>query len=82
MELRWKQDWGRYPTSDVDVATFTSDGEVLFDGATLNAPERFTVLRPEPGRWLFLVDGFTVHNPTEEWALSVLADGVRLRADD
>jgi hypothetical protein len=81
VELRWKQDWGRYPTNDIDVATFTSEGEVLLDGATLDAPERFTILNPPPGPWLFLVDGFTVHNATEDWALSVLADGVRLRED-
>jgi subtilisin family serine protease len=82
VELRWKQDWGRYPTSDVDLIVLTSEGEELFDGATFNAPERFTVLRPAPGPWIFLVTGFTVFNPTEDWALSVLADGVRLREDN
>lgn len=59
-ELQWQQDWGAYPTDDLDLIIVGPAGNPVFDGATLNSPERVTLQNPTPGEYLVFVDGFTV----------------------
>lgn len=69
-ELRWQQDWGRFPTDDLDlivldpsgnlVLEFTEDGDPFLPGATFKAPERIVINNPMPGDYTIFVDGFTV----------------------
>lgn len=59
-ELHWKQDWGRFPTDDLDVYVVGPDNSVLFDGATLNSPERVVIDNPVAGEYTLVVNGFTV----------------------
>jgi hypothetical protein len=75
VQLRWKGDWSRYPTSDLDVYAFDADDFIFFDGATLNSPEDYVIDEPTAGPMTFLVDGFTVFKGDDKWELSVLADG-------
>lgn len=59
-ELQWQQDWGRYPTDDLDLIILTPGGDVVVDGATLNSPERAVIDNPVPGEYIVIVDGYTV----------------------
>jgi hypothetical protein len=59
-ELHWPQDWGRFPTDDLDVFVLTPDGGVIFDGVTLGSPERIVIDDPTPGEYILIVNGFTV----------------------
>ncbi|HKK02510.1 MAG TPA: S8 family serine peptidase, partial [Gammaproteobacteria bacterium] len=69
-ELHWQQDWGRFPTDDLDlivvdpegglVIEFTEDGTPFLPGATFSAPERVVINDPMPGEYMIFVDGFTV----------------------
>lgn len=59
-ELQWRQDWGRYPTDDLDLTILPPGGDPIFDGATLNSPERVVIDDPVPGEYLIIVDGYTV----------------------
>jgi hypothetical protein len=59
-ELQWQQDWGRYPTDDLDLIILTPGGDVIFDGATFNSPERVVINDPVPGVYTVIVDGYTV----------------------
>ena len=65
-ELFWLQNWGRYPTNDLDMLVFDPKGDLVLDtfgtppGATLNSPERVVVANPLSGQWIVLVDGFTI----------------------
>jgi Subtilase family/Bacterial pre-peptidase C-terminal domain len=59
--LSWVNNWGTYPTDDLDMTLIDPSSVVNFDGATLNSPERVVVVNPQPGTWTILVDGFTVH---------------------
>jgi hypothetical protein len=61
LELFWKGDWGRYPTSDLDLILVSPDGFVVLDGATLDSPERVSLFVPIPGTWTAFVQGFTVN---------------------
>jgi subtilisin family serine protease len=61
IELSWKENWGYYPTDDLDLILLTPSGEVLYDGATFNSPEHVSLENPEAGSWTILVNGFTVH---------------------
>jgi len=68
-ELRWNQDWGAYPTDDLDMIVFDPNGNPIFEStpdgpvlpaATLNSPERQLVDSPAPGTYVVLLQGFTV----------------------
>ena len=59
-ELSWENNWGRFPTDDIDMILTDPNGTVFFDGATLNSPERVEVFSPIGGAWTVSIDGFTV----------------------
>lgn len=60
-ELHWEQDWGRFPTDDLDVIIVPPrDGAPIFQGATLDSPERVVIDDPVPGDYVLVVNGFTV----------------------
>jgi subtilisin family serine protease len=59
-ELTWNNDWSHYPTNDLDLIVVDPDGNLIFDGATLNGREMATVASPKPGNWMILVDGFNI----------------------
>ncbi len=79
VELAWRENWGHYPTDDVDLllidlATLTLN----FDGATFRSPERAVIQNPPGGIWIALVNGFTVHGSEARFRMRATADGVRL----
>ncbi len=59
-ELTWLNDWGHYPTNDLDLILVDPDGNLNIDGATENGRELAIVKNPKPGTWTILVDGFNV----------------------
>jgi hypothetical protein len=73
--LRWDQDWGHYPTSDLDMYLYDPNNGINGSGATLNSPEDVIVNNPIPGTWKVLVQGFAVATKTDNFILSVLSDG-------
>ncbi len=82
-ELSWSNNWGVYPTDDLDMILISPDFALNFDGATLSSPERVVVSSPKDGTWTVLVDGYTVHGvnkgPESKWELRVTdQDGVSL----
>jgi subtilisin family serine protease len=89
-EVAWKQNWGRYPTNDIDLLLIDPEGNVDPSGATLNSPERVEIANPTPGRWTAAIMGFTVWplpnhhrgDPEAEdlFTFRAEADGRRLRA--
>jgi hypothetical protein len=89
-EVAWKQNWGRYPTNDVDLVLIDPAGNVNDTGATLNSPERVEIVTPLAGRWTAAIIGFTVwplpdhgHDDPEAEDLFTFraeADGRRLKA--
>ena len=87
-EVFWQQNWGRYPTNDIDMLILRPDLTLLVDatgahpGATANSPERVVVPNPTAGNWIVLVNGFTIHDTSkgpqtgrDEFTLRVTADG-------
>ena len=75
-QLRWRNDWSQYPTSDIDVYAIAPDGTVISDGATLDSPEEVTITGPAPGTWTFVVDGFEIATRNDLFELRVILDGV------
>jgi hypothetical protein len=73
--LEWREDWGRFPTSDVDLIVIDPAGGVNVNGATLSNPETATVTKPMAGTWTVLVHGFEVNTATDKFELRVSADG-------
>jgi hypothetical protein len=78
-QLRWQEDWSRYPGADLDLLLIDPAGEVIVDGATLNSPERVVIEKPAAGNWTIVVDGFEVHLNKANYKLSVTRDGERVR---
>lgn len=87
-ELFWQQNWGRFPTNDLDMVIIRPDGTLLLDstglppGATESSPERAVVTNPTPGAWTVVIDGFTIHDNErgprlgrDQFSLRVTADG-------
>jgi hypothetical protein len=70
-DLSWRRDWRRFPTDDLDLIVVPPSGARDFRGATLNAPEQVVFDEPEPGTWIAIVDGFTVHRERAPFVLQV-----------
>ncbi len=86
-DLAWDNNWGAYPTDDLDLILLDPNGGVFFDGATLASPERVIVDNPVSGTWVLFIDGFTVHGviddePYSEWELTARADGEVIELED
>jgi serine protease AprX len=77
--LEWREDWGRYPTGDIDLILVRPDGTLIFDGATLNNPELVFVDNPASGPWTVLVSGFELHTTDDRFELRVALDGKVVR---
>jgi subtilisin family serine protease len=74
-DVRWKDNWSHYPTSDIDLILIDPAAHVNFDGATLDSPEEVTVLKPAAGLWTVVVDGFDVPAKFDHFELRVAVDG-------
>jgi len=61
-ELSWKNNWGAYPTDDIDFILLDPNSVPYFNGATFSSPERVVINNPTAGTWTTIVQGFTVHN--------------------
>jgi hypothetical protein len=85
-ELFWLQNWGRYPTNDLDLFVIDPNGNVVL-AATLDSPERAVINNPTPGTWTAVVSGFTIqqhkqargHDDKDIFTLTATADGKRLK---
>lgn len=84
-ELFWLQNWGRYPTNDLDMTVIDPSGQVVVDaagnpaGGTLNSPERVSVANPAAGTWQLLVSGFAIQGRSDVFTVTATADGARLK---
>jgi hypothetical protein len=75
-QLEWDEDWGSYPTSDLDLFLIPPTGAPNFDGATLNAPDRAGIDNPTAGTWVAVVDGFSVSSRRgDKFGLRLVIDG-------
>jgi subtilisin family serine protease len=86
-EVGWQQNWGRYPTNDLDMVLIDPAGNPNFAGATVDSPERVEIANPTPGRWTVAIIGFTVWAlaedgtaPKDVFSFHAEADGQRLKA--
>ncbi len=74
-ELKWRNNWGAYPTDDIDLILLDPNFDAYFDGATFSSPERVVINNPTPGEWTMFVQGFTVQNvnegPGSKWQMSI-----------
>jgi serine protease AprX len=77
--LEWREDWGNYPTNDIDLILVRPNNTLVFDGATLNNPEVAAVKDPLAGTWLAVVDGFEVASGDDKFKLRVALDGKVLK---
>jgi subtilisin family serine protease len=69
--LSWIDDWGNYPTDDLDMILQAPDGTLNLAGATINSPEYVTIANPPPGQWTIFVEGATVFRKTEPYEIRV-----------
>ena len=92
VELSWNDDWGRYPTNDLDLLLQDPAANTNTGGSTLNSPERVTVNDPAAGTWNALIQGFSIFTSVNDdrvaagsqnvardaFELRVTIDGVRI----
>jgi hypothetical protein len=77
--LSFGDNWGHYPTSDIDMILFDPNLNQNDDGAHLNSPEVATVLNPTPGMWTVVIDGFDIPAGSDTFALRVTLDGILVK---
>jgi len=79
--LSWDDDWGHYPTSDIDMSLTTPLGKVYTDkdgsqpGVSLNGPERVSIKNPRQGTWYVNVKAFDIPAGSDNFQLRVTFDG-------
>lgn len=73
--LSWREDWASYPLNDIDLILIDPNGNLNFDGATLNSPERTSVANPMAGTWNAVVSGFEFHTTDDKYDLRIALDG-------
>ena len=71
----WREDWGNYPTNDIDLILVRPDGTFDYDGATLSNPEVAVVENPVTGQWLAVVDGFDISTGVDKFEFRASLDG-------
>ncbi|MFX0090731.1 MAG: S8 family serine peptidase [Candidatus Hodarchaeota archaeon] len=75
LELSWKGDWSRYPTSDLDmvVAWWDTTGvHYDYSGGTFSSPEMVRIISPDLVQVWILVDGYETYGFKEKWTLEVI----------
>lgn len=61
-DLIWNRDWGKFPTSDIDMLVYDPLGVLIpQDGATGNTPERAVITDPVPGVWTVQIEAVEVY---------------------
>jgi subtilisin family serine protease len=73
--LEWREDWGRYPTNDLDLILVSPSGVPNFAGATLNNPEQVRLPNPAAGSWTALIVGSEVNSGDDRFEFRAALDG-------
>jgi serine protease AprX len=73
--LRWKNNWSRYPTNDLDLYLVDPNSLVYFEGDPFGSPESVVVNNPTPGTWQIFVDAYEMNTHTDKFELRVTLDG-------
>ena len=75
--LEWKEDWGSYPTNDLDLTLVPPGGGAPnVAAATASSPERATIANPVAGAWQAIVNGFQILSKNgDTFTLRLAANG-------
>ena len=73
--LSWREDWGSYPSNDLDLFLVRPNSAVVLNGATLSSPESATIASPEAGVWTAIVVGFKINTGDDKYELRIALDG-------
>lgn len=79
--LSWGEDWGHYPTSDIDMTLINPVGRIFVNkdgrqpGVSQAGPERADIKNPHPGTWQVLIKGFDIPAGSDNFQLRVILDG-------
>ncbi len=79
VRLGWREDWGSYPSADIDLILLSPTNQVNLDGATLSNPETAVVKNPAAGQWIAVVDAFDIPSGSDKFELRIAIDGNVLR---
>jgi serine protease AprX len=77
--LEWREDWGKYPTNDLDMILIPPSGPPNLQGATLNNPETVSIDKPRAGRWTVRIHGFELFTRLDRYELRIELDGKLVR---
>jgi subtilisin family serine protease len=78
--LEWREDWGSYPSNDLDLILVPPVGAPNVAGAGFGSPERATIANPVAGTWTAIVSGFALpSDKNEKYTLRLAADGVVIK---
>jgi len=73
--LGWREDWGSFPTNDIDLILVSPTGAVNTAAATLSNPEVASIKTPAAGTWIAYILGYDVASVTDKWEFRVALDG-------
>jgi subtilisin family serine protease len=75
IELWWQNDWSKYPTNDLDMYVRWHNGTTwqpwIYNGATLNSPERVVIEAPTIAKVYIYINGYSVHTNVESWIMKI-----------
>ena len=73
--LGWREDWGRYPSNDLDLFMVQPNGLTNPLGATESNPEVVRVNNPAAGTWTAVIRWFSVATGSDKYEFRASLDG-------
>jgi subtilisin family serine protease len=70
-QLSWRNDWGHYPTNDMDLILRDPKGNKITTGSTFNSPEFVQINDPAAGIWFVIIDAFDLPTGIDDFKLRV-----------
>ena len=74
--LSWRDNWGTFPTANIDLFLISPSSKLNRSAATGNSPETTTIDNPEPGTWVARIAGPLVPLGFDKFELRIALDGV------
>jgi serine protease AprX len=73
--LAWKEDWGHFPSADLDLLLVSPTSVLNTDGVSSSNPESVSINHPEAGNWTAMILGYAIPAGKDSYEFGIEVDG-------